>query len=111
MVATARARRRDPVVICHPGAPVTGSAHGLRRPSREWRVIGSPVIGRSGSLMMIPLVGHEPEGSAITVGDGAGSGVSASARADDAAIRADAREAVHLHFALPDTDSHHTVRQ
>ena len=24
---------------------------------------------------MIPLVGHEPEGSAITVGDGAGGGV------------------------------------
>jgi len=38
--ARARARRRDPAVICHPGAPVTGSARGLRRPSREWRVIG-----------------------------------------------------------------------
>src|SRR5260370_6712331 len=108
MVATARARRRDPVVICHPGAPVTGSAHGLRRRSREWRVIGSPVIGRSGSLLVISLVGHEPEGSAITVGDGAGGGVSASARADDAAIPADAPEALAMHFALPDTDTHHT---
>jgi hypothetical protein len=61
--------------------------------------------------MMIPLVGHEPEGSVITVGDGVGSGLSASARADDAAIRADARVGVHLHVALPVTDGHRVVRQ
>jgi hypothetical protein len=35
------------------------------------------------SLTMIPLAGHEPEGSMITVGDGAETGPSASARADD----------------------------
>jgi hypothetical protein len=31
-VATATASRRDAVVICHPGVPAAGSAHGLRHP-------------------------------------------------------------------------------
>jgi hypothetical protein len=47
----------------------------------------------------------------ITVGDGVGCGLSASARVGDAAIRADAREGVHLYFALSVTDSHLGVRQ
>lgn len=46
-----------------------------------------------------------------TVGDGTDGGLSASARAGDAAIRADARECVHLHFALRVTESHRVVRQ
>lgn len=46
-----------------------------------------------------------------TVGDVAEIGFSASARADDAPICADVREDVHLHFALPVTDSHLAARQ
>jgi hypothetical protein len=60
---------------------------------------------------MTPPMGRKPAGPVITVGDGVGCGLSASARADDAAIRADAREGVHVHFALPVTDSHLAVRQ
>src|SRR5580704_13887749 len=33
VVVTATARWRDRVVICHPGASVTASAHGFSRPS------------------------------------------------------------------------------
>lgn len=56
-------------------------------------------------------MGREPGCPVITAGDQTESGSSASARADDAAIRADACEDVHLHFALLVTDSHLAVRQ
>jgi hypothetical protein len=60
---------------------------------------------------MTPPVGREPGNSVITAGDRAGDGLSASARADDAAIRAEARESVHVHLTLPVTDGHLAVRQ
>jgi hypothetical protein len=58
-----------------------------------------------------PPTSREPRDSVITTGDEAGGRPSASAWTDGAAIRADAREGVHLHFALPVTDSHRAVRQ
>ena len=44
--------------------------------------------------------GSRTWGAVITAGDGARSGLSASARANNAATRADAREGVHLHSRL-----------
>jgi len=87
------------------------SAHGLRRPPRALGAMCSPVIGGRRSRTTTPPIGREPGASVITVGDGARDGLSASARADDAAMRADARESVHLHFALPVTDGHLAARQ
>jgi hypothetical protein len=97
---------------------LASSAPALRTASRSWSVMAGCGAGARRSVFVpsfVPLPAFArlrvDTRSMTTVGDEVEGSLSASARADGAAIRADAREAVHLHFALPVTDSHLAARQ
>src|ERR1035441_10532262 len=64
-MATATASRRAAVVICHPGVPATGSAHGLRPPLHGLcagivpRVLAGGITSpRCGGARLRPVVVH-----------------------------------------------------